>query len=67
MKFKFLGRNDSFCIELVAHNIVPKGKYLQKGDIINVPDDNKDVIASLDASGVFQRVQDNKVNKKRKK
>lgn len=67
MKFKFLGRDNSFCIELVANGIIPKSQYMKKNDIIDVPDDKKDVIASLDASGVFKRVQTNKVNKKRKK
>ena len=34
---------------------------------ITVPDDNEFVIKSLDASGVFKRVQDKKVTKKEKK
>lgn len=68
MKFKFLGRDDSFCIELIAYNIVPKGEYLKNGQVVDVPDDNKTVIKALDASGLFQRVQvSSKVNKKRKK
>lgn len=67
MKFKFIGRDDSFCIELVAYGIVPKGTYMKNGDIIDVPDDKKTVIDSLDASGVFQRIIDKKKVSKRKK
>ena len=68
MKFKFIGEDNSFCIELLAYKIVPKDKYLMKGDIIDVPDNNKVVINSLDASGVFVRVKENKkVDKKEKK
>jgi len=64
MKYKFLGEDNSFCIELLAYKLVPKDKYLKKGQIINVPDDLTIVINALDASGVFQRVQDNKKVKK---
>lgn len=68
MKFKFIGEDNSFCIELLAYKIVPKDKYLMKGDIIDVPDNNNVVINSLDASGVFVRVKENKkVDKKEKK
>lgn len=68
MKFKFIGEDNSFCIELLAYKIVPKDRYLMKGDIIDVPDNNKVVINSLDASGVFVRVKENKkVDKKEKK
>lgn len=68
MKYKFIGRDNSFCIELIAYDIVPKSEYLKKGQIIDVPDKYESVIKALDASGVFKRVQvNNKVNKKRKK
>ena len=68
MKFKFTGEDNSFCIELLAYKLVPKDKYLMKGDIIDVPNDKKVVINSLDASGVFQRVKETKkVTKKEDK
>lgn len=67
MKFEFLGEDDSFCIELLAYKLVPKDKYLKKGDIIDVPNSNKVVINALDASGLYRRVQDKKVTKKEKK
>ena len=53
MKYEFIGNDDSYCIELIAYNLVPKGSYLKKGQKITVPDDNELVIKSLDASGVF--------------
>ena len=67
MKYKYIGERDSFCIELIAYKIVPKDKYLQKGDIIDVPDDNKVVINSLDASGLYVRVADKKKTTKKEK
>jgi len=60
MKFKYVGEDDCFCIELLAYKIVPKGSYLKNGQIIDVPDDLPNVIESMDVSGQFIRVQDNK-------
>lgn len=67
MKFKFLGENDSFCIELLAYKLVPNDEYLKHGQIIDVPDHLDVVINSLDASGLFTRIQDKKVTKKEDK
>ncbi len=67
MRYKFIGEDNSFCIELLAYKLVPKEKSLMKGQIIDVPDDNEVVINSLDASGLFIRVKENrKFNKKEK-
>ena len=68
MKYKYIGEDDCFCIELLAYKLVPRGCYLKKGQVIEVPDDLDRVIDSLEVSGVFVEVQDNKkVNKKEKK
>lgn len=68
MKFKYVGDDNCFCIELLAYKLVPKGSYLKKGQVIDVPDDNKLVIRALETNGVFIKVQDNKkVTKKVKK
>ena len=68
MKFKYIGEDDCFCIELLAYKLVPRGSYLKNGQVIDVPDDLDRVIDSLEVSGVFVEVQDNKkVNKKEKK
>lgn len=68
MKFKYIGEDDCFCIELLAYKLVPRGSYLKNGQVIEVPDDLDRVIDSLEVSGVFVEVQDNKkVNKKEKK
>ena len=68
MKFKYIGEDDCFCSELLAYKLVPRGSYLKKGQVIDVPDDLDRVIDSLNVSGVFIEVQDNKkVNKKEKK
>lgn len=65
MKFKYIGDDDCFCIELLAYKLVPKGSYLKKGQVVDVPNDLNNVIKSLDVSGQFIRVQDKKViNKK---
>lgn len=67
MKYKYIGEDDCFCIELLAYKLVPKGSYLKKGQIIDVPNDLTNVIKSLDVSGQFIRVQDNKKSKKEDK
>lgn len=67
MKYKYIGQNNTFCIELVAYNIMSKKEKLMNGQVIEVPDDNLVVINSLDASGLFERVQEaKKVSKTRK-
>ena len=60
MKYKYVGEDDCFCIELLAYKIVPKGSYLKKGQVVDVPNDLTNVIESLDVSGQFIKVQDNK-------
>lgn len=68
MKFKYVGEDNCFCIELLAFKLVPKGSYLKNGQIIDVPDNNKLVINSLNASGVFKEVKGKKrVTRKSKK
>lgn len=66
MKFKYIGEDNCFCIELLAYKLVEKGSYLKKGQVIDVPNDLTNVISALDVSGVFERVQDKKVIKKEK-
>lgn len=66
MKFKYIGEDDCFCIELLAYKLVEKGSYLKNGQVVDVPNDLEDVIASLEVSGQFQKVQDKKVIKKDK-
>ena len=60
MKFKYIGEDDCFCIELLAYKLVEQGSYLKNGQVIDVPDDLTKVITALDVSGQFTRVQDNK-------
>ena len=67
MKFKYVGEDDCFCIELLAYKVVPKGSYLKNGQIIDVPNDLPNVIASMEVSGQFIKVQDKKVIKKEDK
>lgn len=60
MKYKFIGENNSFCLELVAYKIKSEHSYyLFSGDVITVPDDNKRVIGALDASPVFVKIKNN--------
>lgn len=68
MKFKYIGEDDCFCIELLAYKLVPRDENLKNGQVIDVPNDLLRVIKSLDANGQFVRVQDNKkVTKKEDK
>lgn len=60
MKFKYIGEDGCFCIELIAFNILPKGNYLKKGQVIDVPDKLTRVINSLDVNGLFVRVNESK-------
>ena len=65
MKFKYIGEDDCFCIELLAYKLVPRDKLLKKGQVIEVPNDLERVIKSMDVSGQFVRVQDKKVQVKK--
>lgn len=67
MKFKYIGEDDCFCIELLAYKLVPQGSYLKNGQIIDVPDDLTNVLAQLEVSGQFVEVKDKKVTKKEDK
>jgi len=55
MKFKFIGNDESYCLELMAYGLEKKGEYLKKNQIIEVPDDAEVVINALDANGLFER------------
>lgn len=65
MKFKYTGQNDTFCLELLAYNIMLKNEYLQNGQVIEVPDNNTTLVGALNASGVFVPVNVT-VNKSKK-
>lgn len=67
MKYKYIGEDDCFCIELLAYKLVPKGSYLKNGQVIDVPDDLDRVVNAMDMSGQFVEVEDKKVAKKTKK
>ena len=67
MKFKYIGEDDCFCIELLAYNLVEKGSYLKNGQVVDVPNNLTNVINSLKVSGQFIQVQDNKKVKKEDK
>ena len=67
MKYKYIGEDDCFCIELLAYKLVPKGSYLKNGQVIEVPDDLDRVVNALKVSGQFVEVEDKKVIKKTKK
>jgi len=67
MKYKYVGEDNCFCIELLAYKLVPKDKYLMKGDIVEVPDDNVRVIEAMKMADHFQEVKEEKVIKKEKK
>lgn len=65
MKFKYIGEDDCFCIELVAYKLVPRGSYLKKGQVVTVPDKEEIVINALRTNGLFVEIQDNKKNTKK--
>ena len=56
MKFKFIGQDESYCLELIAYGLEKKNEYLTNGQIIDVPSNNDVLINSLNASGLFERV-----------
>lgn len=56
MKYKFIGENNTYCLELLAYNIMSKNDDLKYGQIIEVPDGNTSLIDALDASGLFNKV-----------
>lgn len=67
MKFKYKGQDDAFCLELLAFNIMKKDEYLKNGMVIDVPDNNTILVDSLDANGLFERVNEVKKVKKESK
>lgn len=67
MKFKYVGRDDCFCIELLAYKLVERGSLLKNGQVIDVPDDLDRVISALTVSGQFVEVKDNKKVVKKEK
>ncbi len=67
MKFKYVGRDDCFCIELLAYKLVERGSLLKNGQVIDVPDDLDRVISALTVSGQFVEVEDNKKVVKKEK
>ena len=70
VKYKFIGEDNSFCLELVAYNIKGKhGNYLFKGDIITIPEDKNGIVRAFEESPVFIKVNEDskKVVKKQKK
>lgn len=60
MKFKYIGEDDCFCIELLAYKLVSRDENLKNGQVIEVPDGLTRVVKSLDANGQFVRIKDNK-------
>lgn len=67
MKYKYVGEDNCFCIELLVYKLMPKNKLLMKGDIIEVPDDNLTVINRMKYVEHFQEVKENKATKKENK
>lgn len=67
MKFKYKGQDDAFCLELLAFNIMKKDEHLKNGMVIDVPDNNTILVDSLDANGLFERVNEVKKVKKESK
>lgn len=64
MKFRYKGQDNTFCLELLAYNLMEKNQYLKNGMVIDIPDNNTLVIAALDANGLFERVNNIKKVKK---
>lgn len=56
MKFKYLGENNTYCLELLAYNIMSKKDSLMNGQVIDIPDSNTTVIDALNNSGQFMKL-----------
>lgn len=67
MKFKYIGENNTYCLELLAYNIMSKKDNLKKGQVIEVPDQNAVIINALNTSGVFVKLDFNKNTTKKNK
>lgn len=67
MKFKYIGENNTYCLELLAYNIMGKKDNLKKGQVIEVPDENSVLINALNTSGVFVKLDFNKNTTKKNK
>lgn len=67
MRFKYIGENNTYCLELLAYNIMSKKDNLKKGQVIEVPDENSVLINALNTSGVFVKLDFNKNTTKKNK
>lgn len=67
MKFKYIGENNTYCLELLAYDIMSKKDNLKKGQVIEVPDENSVLINALNTSGVFVKLDFNKNTTKKNK
>lgn len=67
MKFKYIGENNTYCLELLAYNIMSKKDNLKKGQVIEVPDENSVLINVLNNSGTFVKLDFNKNTTKKNK
>ena len=67
MKFKYIGENNTYCLELLANNIMSKKDNMKKGQVIEVPDENTTLINALNTSGVFVKLDFNKNTTKKNK
>lgn len=64
MKFKYVGEDNSYCLELLAYKIMKKSDKLMNGQIVEVPDKLTAVIDALTASGQFMKLDYKTATKK---
>ena len=68
MKYRYIGQDNSFCLELTAYNIKGEhGDYLFKGDVIEVDDKLTKVIDALNVHPWFEKVTSKVANVKANK
>lgn len=65
-KFKYIGEDNTFTLELVAFGIMGENEYMKYGDIVDVPEEYTQVIEALEVSGQYEKVPETNSKKEKK-
>ena len=67
MKFKFIGQSGTKDLDLAIYGIKSPSDILLNGEIIEIPDDNKDLIQRITINGNYEEYKELKKFKKPQK
>ena len=65
-KFKYLGQDGTFTLELIHFGIKQEMEYMNHGEVVEVPVEYDRCIKALNASGLFKEIPVEAKSKKEK-